>query len=306
MVRGTKVIVALAALFSVAARAEHKQVQVKSHEHTTERAGLSIAIFEKWVAGNENNWRANDKVVLLVHGATWSSRCTFDPTPDYSLMDALAAAGWDVFALDLHGYGKSAKTDRDWTESPSAAEDVDAAVDYIRAFRWVEKVHVFGYQWGAQPAGIFAMKHPNKVAKLALFGLRSQPDPKVTEPTSPVRLNGMGNAMMKPDDGDLDPEFVRKRAQACLEVDHQSPSGALRDLTRQSYVEPAKLRVPTLLIMGDRDAEPALMQDRLDFFSKLGAHARWFVVVPGLGKYAPIERKHERFENALLGFLEMT
>jgi pimeloyl-ACP methyl ester carboxylesterase len=278
--------------------------QIKSHEHTTERAGVNLALYEKWAGGEENKWRQNGKVILLVHGATWSSRCTFDPGQGYSLMDTLAEAGYDVFAIDLHGYGKSGHTDKDWTESPSAAEDIDAAVDYIRAFRWVEKVHVLGYQWGAQPAGIFAMKKPNKVGRLILFGMRTQPDSRVTEPTAATRVNGMTNAMLKPEDGDLDPDFVRKRAQICLENDPKSPSGALRDLARASFVDPVKVKAPTLLLMGDKDTEAALMTDRVDFYKSLTTKSKWIVVVPGLGKYANFERNHAKFDAAILSFLD--
>ena len=105
-----------------------------------EREGLKLKLYEKWRAGNEESWKQNGKVILLVHGATWASRCTFDPDPDhgYSMMEMLADAGYDVFAVDLHGYGRSERSDSDWTDSQSAAKDVEAAVEFIRALRWVE------------------------------------------------------------------------------------------------------------------------------------------------------------------------
>ena len=247
MVRGSRLSLALAlAVGLVAAKASAEGKALKSHEHVTERAGVKIALYEKWAPGEEAKWRQNGKVVLLVHGATWSGRCTFDPAPGYSMMDAFAEAGYDVFAIDLHGYGKSGKTDRDNTGAASAALDLDAAVDYIRAYRWVEKVHVFGYQWGAQSAALFASTKPNKVGKLILFGMRFNLVERKALPEGPFRLNGMSNAMMKPDDGDLDPEFVRKRASVCLAADPQSPNGALADLTRASPVDPTKIRNSTL------------------------------------------------------------
>src|SRR4051812_25950382 len=92
----------LAALVAVpaAARADRG---LKSRESETERAGVKIALYEKWNPTEEKNWKANGKVILLVHGATWSSRCTFDSVEGYSLMDTLAEQGWDVWALDIHG-----------------------------------------------------------------------------------------------------------------------------------------------------------------------------------------------------------
>jgi pimeloyl-ACP methyl ester carboxylesterase len=290
---------ALLALAGVARANGH----LKSHEHTTERAGLNISIYEKWLPGEEQKWRQNGKVVLLVHGATWSSHCTFDPVENYSLMDTLAEQGWDVWAVDLHGYGKSGKTERDWTESPSASEDIDAAVDYISALRWVQQVHVLGYQWGAQPAGIFAMKKPKKIGKLILFGMRYNSTEPHKDPTEQYRSNS-GKEMLRPDDGDLDPEFVHRRGPMCIKSDPKSPNGALRDLARQSFVDPAQVKAPTLMIQGQKDGDDALLQDRIDFFKQLASHTKAFSILGGLGKYANFEKKRSRFEAAVLNFLE--
>ena len=277
---------------------------IKSHEYETERGGVKIALWEKFNPAEEKNWKTNGKVILLVHGATWSSRCTFDPVEGNSLMDTLAEQGYDVWALDLHGYGHSGKSSRDWTESASAAEDIDAAADYIRALRWIERVHVLGYQWGAQPAGLFAIKHPKKVHKLVLFGMRYAVVEKKAQPDSQYRINGNGNAMLKPEDGDLDVDFVRRRAQVCLQNDPKSPNGAILDLTQQSPVDPAQVKNATMLIMGANDAEPATMQDRMEFFRLLAAPTKELSVLGGLGKYANFEKRRDRFEAALIGFLD--
>jgi len=91
----------------------------------------------------------------------------------------------------------------------------------------------------------------------------------------------------------------------CAEADPQSPNGAIRDMTRRSPVDPAQLIAPTLVIMGDRDADAALEKDRQAFFAALGAHDKWFIVLSGLGKYANIERGRARFEGALTSFLDL-
>ena len=45
-------------------------------------------------------------VVLCVHGATYGATHTFDyPVGDRSWMDHLARSGFDVWCLDLTGYG---------------------------------------------------------------------------------------------------------------------------------------------------------------------------------------------------------
>jgi pimeloyl-ACP methyl ester carboxylesterase len=277
---------------------------LKSRDHTTERGGVKLALIEKWKPGNESKWKANGKVILLVHGATWSSKCTFDAVPGYSMMDALAEDGWDVWALDLHGYGASGKNEDDWTEATHAAGDLDTAADFIRAYRWVEKIHVFGYQWGAQAAALFAEQKPNKVSRLALFGMRWQLYDKGSSPASPSRNNSAQQAMLKPDDGDLDQPMVKKRAEVCALHDVTSPNGALRDLGKPSPSQPKRLDVPTLLIQGERDGEDDVLNDRIAYFKAIPIRHKSFVIVPGVGKHAPIERSRARFVRALLDFLD--
>src|SRR5258708_23039610 len=51
-----------------------------------------------------------DRVVLFVHGAGTPAEVSFDvPYQDYSWMAYLAQAGFDVFAMDTTGYGRSAR-----------------------------------------------------------------------------------------------------------------------------------------------------------------------------------------------------
>jgi pimeloyl-ACP methyl ester carboxylesterase len=220
-------------------------------------------------------------------------------------MDALAEDGWDVWAVDLHGYGNSASAiDQDWSEAAATVKDLDTATDYIRAFRWVDRVAVFGYQWGAQVAGLFANQKPKKVARLALFGMRYQLADKIAEPTTPMRSNTSNQAMLKPDDGDLDPEMVHKRAEVCTLADPRSPNGALKDLSHASSVDPRKLTMPLLILAAERDGDSQAMSDRLEFFKASPARGKWFVSLAGLGKHAPIERGRARFERALIDFLD--
>jgi len=281
--------------------------EIRLRELMVERDGLKLKMYEKYRIGYEESWKQNGKVILLIHGGTWASRCTFDPDPDhgYSMMEMLADAGYDVFALDLHGYGRSQRSDSDWTDSVSAVRDVEAAVEFIRALRWVERVHLFGYQWGAQPAALFASQKPNKIARLALFGLRWQRfDHSVVPPAVATSTLGQQAALLKPEDGDLDPEFVRRRAQVCRAESQSVPNGARRDVARPSLIDPSKIKAPTLIIQGERDGNAELFGDRVQFFHGLGTSARWYAYLPGLGKYAPIERTHARFDQALLSFLE--
>src|SRR4051812_1886219 len=54
---------------------------------------------------------AASRVVLFVHGAGTPAEVSFDvPYRDFSWMGYLASAGFDVFAVDMTGYGRSSRT----------------------------------------------------------------------------------------------------------------------------------------------------------------------------------------------------
>ena len=53
---------------------------------------------------------AADRVALFIHGAGTPAEVAFDvPYQDYSWMAYLAHAGFDVFSMDMTGYGRSTR-----------------------------------------------------------------------------------------------------------------------------------------------------------------------------------------------------
>ena len=81
---------------------------IQGKEHYAMRDGLHIYLWEKYKQGDEESFSRNGKVALLVHGGTRSGRSIYDlQIRDYSLMDFLAQNGYDVWAIDIHGYGQS-------------------------------------------------------------------------------------------------------------------------------------------------------------------------------------------------------
>ena len=126
-----------------------------------------------------------DRVVLFVHGAGTPAEVSFDvPFADYSWMAFLARAGFDVFAVDMTGYGRSTRpapmsdpcnlaADRQagfvkapcqpsyghaMTTIASDWDEVSAAVDYIRALRRVERVSLVAWSLGGPRAGGYAAR----------------------------------------------------------------------------------------------------------------------------------------------------
>jgi pimeloyl-ACP methyl ester carboxylesterase len=137
-----------------------------------------------------------ERVVLFVHGAGTPAEVAFDvPYEDYSWMAYLAAAGFDVFSMDMTGYGRSTRP-RAMNEQcnlsaaqqaalgaaackPSYAQqlttvasdwdDIEAVVDYILRARGVERLSLIGWSLGGPRAGGYAAQHADKVAKLVVL-----------------------------------------------------------------------------------------------------------------------------------------
>jgi pimeloyl-ACP methyl ester carboxylesterase len=137
-----------------------------------------------------------DRVVLFVHGAGTPAEVAFDvPYQDYSWMAFLARAGFDVFSVDMTGYGRSTRPapmndpcnlakerQAGFVASPCAASyphtltsiasdwnDIDAAVNYIRTLRHVDRVSLVAWSRGGPRAGGYAAQHPDKVRRLVVL-----------------------------------------------------------------------------------------------------------------------------------------
>jgi len=70
-----------------------------------------LYVRERVVAGSAlRNAISPDRVVLCVHGAGTPAEVAFDlPYQDYSWMAYLARGGFDVFSVDMTGYGRSTR-----------------------------------------------------------------------------------------------------------------------------------------------------------------------------------------------------
>ena len=104
-----------------------------------------------------------DKILLYVHGATYPASTAFDlQLNGLSWMDFLAAHGYDVYLVDLTGYGKStrppemdqpAEANEPIVRTATAVRDVGAAVDFILKRRGADKLNLLGWSWGTSTMG---------------------------------------------------------------------------------------------------------------------------------------------------------
>lgn len=120
-----------------------------------------------------------DKILLYVHGATYPSETAFDlQLNGLSWMDYIASHGYDVYLVDLRGYGKStrppemdqpADQNAPIVRSETAVKDVAAAVDFILKRRGVSKINLLGWSWGTTIMGWYTAQNNDKVNKLVLY-----------------------------------------------------------------------------------------------------------------------------------------
>ena len=139
--------------------------------------GIQIYVRNKRPAGM--NRFSSDKTVLFVHGATYPAETAFDLKLDgMSWMDYIARQGYDVYLLDVRGYGQSTRPpamDRPAAESApfatteEAMKDVDAVVEFIRKRRGVERVNLLAWSWGTAIMQWYASLNSQKVEKLVLY-----------------------------------------------------------------------------------------------------------------------------------------
>src|SRR6266478_10167495 len=114
-----------------------------------------------------------ERTVLYVHGATYPASTAFDLQLDgVSWMDYLAARGYDVYLLDLRGYGKSTRP-KEMSEKPeanapivrgdTAVKDISTVVDFILKRRNIPRLDLLGWSWGTTLMATYTTQNAQKV-----------------------------------------------------------------------------------------------------------------------------------------------
>jgi len=119
-----------------------------------------------------------EQILLFVHGATYPAETTFDLRLNgLSWMEYIAQRGYDVYLVDMPGYGRStrpvemdvpAEQNEPIVRSETELQDVGAAVDFILKRRKVQKLNLMGWSWGTVIMGWYTAQHNDRVVKLVL------------------------------------------------------------------------------------------------------------------------------------------
>jgi pimeloyl-ACP methyl ester carboxylesterase len=241
-----------------------------------------------------------ERTVLYVHGATYPASTSFDLALDgVSWMDYLAARGYDVYLLDVRGYGRSTRPP-EMAEKPdahgpivrgdTAVRDIGAVVDFILARRNIPRLNLIGWSWGTTLMATYTTQNPGKVERLALYApgwIRKTASlvPVAPGPLGAWRATTRAQALTRwltgvPEDkkATLIPAgWFDQWADATWATDPvgatqsppavRAPNGVLADgaeywSSNKPYYDPAKITVPTLLVHGewDQDLPPYMAQ----------------------------------------------
>src|SRR5881275_3402150 len=101
-------LAAIAMIFAPAALAQTPKITMEEMMVPSGDAGIDIYVRNKRPA-DMASFRP-ERTLLYVHGATYPSSTAFDLKLDgQSWMDYIASRGYDVYLLDLRGYGKSTR-----------------------------------------------------------------------------------------------------------------------------------------------------------------------------------------------------
>jgi pimeloyl-ACP methyl ester carboxylesterase len=292
------VLAALATLVVAPALAQAPRLAMEEFMVASGDPGIAIYVRNKRPA-DMTAFRP-ERTVLYVHGATYPASTSFDLALDgLSWMDYLAARGYDVYLLDVRGYGRSSRPP-EMAEPPAAhppivrgdtaVKDIGAVVDFILQRRNIPRLNLIGWSWGTVLMATYTTQNAAKVERLVLYapGWVRKTASLVSTGPGPLgawRTATRAQALTRwltgvPEDkkATLIPAgWFDQWADATWATDPEgaqqnppvirAPNGVMADTAdywsaNRPYYDPAKITVPALLVQAewDQDLPPYMAQ----------------------------------------------
>jgi pimeloyl-ACP methyl ester carboxylesterase len=251
-------------------------------------------------------------VVVLVHGRTWSARTAFDFEPkagNRSLLKVLATAGYATYAVDLPGYGETARDGNGWLKPTHAAEVVEAVLRFASTQNpSLPAPILLGWSRGSKISALVATRALQPLSGLVLYAFTFDPNaqpfygPATGDPKAVANSEADARSdFISPDviDANLVQDFVNTalkldpiKVDVCCDTDFLD-------------IRPEAIRIPTLLVQGARDPgiHPAAIAE---FFSKLSTNDRRWVVIASGDHAVGLEATAPVFFGAVVDFVRST
>ncbi len=282
-----------------------------------------------------------DRAVLFVHGASYPGHSSFDLALDgVSWMDWLARRGYDVYSLDLRGYGRSTRPKAmaaapeahpPIVDTQAAVADVTRAVEFVLSRRGLGRMTLVGWSWGATVTGSYTAQNSGKVDRLVLYApqwLREgQTAPTDLDPAKVGAWRAVAPHEARERWLKAVPEARRETvlpkasfelwARQTLASDPEgaakgtvrAPNGVVSDALRSWAVGkplwvPSRVSVPTLVVQGEWDAEVSPAMAQAMFGQLTGAPVRRYVMIGEATHAALIEKNRLQLFKVVQTFLE--
>jgi pimeloyl-ACP methyl ester carboxylesterase len=263
-----------------------------TESYHTESADPGIQIYVRNTRHSAVSTFSPARTLLFVHGATYPSDTMFDlKINGESWMDSIAAQGYDVYSMDVRGYGRSTRPpamDRPAGENApvvmtdDAVRDFGAVVDHIRERRGVPRLSLMGWSWGTVIAGAYAAAQPDVVHRLVMSAplwLRRVPgglrvDGRMgayrTVTLEAARQRWLTNVSPDKHKDLIPPGVIDAWWAANMQADPvgakltppavRAPNGLIVDALRYweadtRYYDPSAIRAPVLLVVGEWDVD---------------------------------------------------
>jgi pimeloyl-ACP methyl ester carboxylesterase len=284
-----------------------KATQVTGVEHWTQKqtpdGAVRLFLWEKYVDSPEGK-----PAVLFVHGSSMASQPTFDLVvpgrPDSSVMDWFAQRGFVCWSVDMEGYGRSDKKRDIYCDIANGADDLAAATDYIATACGTRAFLTYGISSGALRAALFAQRHPERVSRLALDAFvwtgagaptleqrRKKLPEFIAHKRRPIDRGFVYSIFQRDHPDTADQRVVEAFADAILALDDSMPNGTYIDMcSKLPVVDPAQIRMPTLILRGQYDGIAAL-DDLIEFFKRLPHPDKQFSIMAGIS-HASFQQKN--------------
>ena len=279
-----------------AAAAQETEEPIWSAEYWAQKRNVRLNLWRKR-AGAPKAGEEPLPVLFLVHGSSNSARSSYDLTVpgkgEYSLMNVMARAGYDVWTMDHDGYGRSGSSGNN-SDIASGVEDLNAAIPVVMQQTGRSKMHFYGTSSGAIRAGAYAQVQPERIDRLVLaaFTYKGTGAPEIRNRAQRIELYRNNNRRTR-DAAMIHSIFTRDGhassydmavadaiAAEELKFGDQVPTGTYLDMAANlPLVDPKKVLSPALMIRGIHDGN-STTEDLIDFYQQLPNGDRQFVILP--------------------------
>jgi pimeloyl-ACP methyl ester carboxylesterase len=290
-----------------------------TREYWAQKGDVRLYLFRKRREAPREN-ASPLPILFLVHGSSISGRSTFDldarSKGEYSMMNAFAGYGFDVWTMDFEGYGRSSRTEGN-SNIAEGVKDLKAATDLVMRETGQKQFHFFGESSGGLRAGAFAMAYPERVGRLVLaaFTYTGQGSPTLADRGKQLEFYRANNRRSRDRDmvrsiftrdkvGTADPAVAEALADAELQFGDSVPTGTYLDMTANlPVVDPRKVLAPVLLVRGEYDGI-ATEEDLISFFTKLANGDRQLTVLAGMAHSVVLGYNRDQLWQVTRSFLE--